>query len=226
MRILVVEDEKKVASFLRRGLEAEHHEVDVAHDGDAGLARALATDYDLIILDVMLPRRDGLEVVRELRRQGRRMPILVLTARATLPDKVTGLDVGADDYLTKPFEFAEFLARVRALLRRGAPANPPTLAVSNLTLDPVTRKVVRGGRPVELTPREFALLEFFMRNPGRVFPAEALLERVWPVNSEASPEAVRTVIKTLRRKIDHDSEHSAIRTIHGVGYKLELPDKK
>ena len=224
MRILVVEDEKKVASFLRRGLEAEHHEVDVAHDGDAGLARALATEYDLLILDVMLPRRDGLEVVRELRKQGLRMPILVLTARATLPDKVTGLDVGADDYLTKPFEFAEFLARVRALLRRGAPATPPTLAVSNLTLDPVTRKVVRGGRPIELTPREYALLEFFMRHPGRVLSRALIAEHVWGVHFDSFTNVIDVYVNYLRRKIDAELEPKLLHTVRGVGYVLKDAD--
>jgi len=223
VRILVVEDEKKVASFLRRGLEAEHHEVDVAHDGDAGLARALATEYDLLILDVMLPRRDGLEVVRELRKQSRRMPILVLTARATLPDKVTGLDVGADDYLTKPFEFAEFLARVRALLRRGAPTTPPTLAVSNLTLDPVTRKVVRGGRQIELTPREYALLEFFMRHPGRVLSRALIAEHVWGVHFDSFTNVIDVYVNYLRRKIDSDLEPKLLHTVRGVGYVLKDP---
>ena len=224
MRILVVEDEKKVASFLRRGLEAEHHEVDVAHDGDAGLARALATEYDLLILDVMLPRRDGLEVVRELRKQGRRMPILVLTARATLPDKVTGLDVGADDYLTKPFEFAEFLARVRALLRRGAPTTPPILAVSNLTLDPVTRKVVRGGRPIELTPREYALLEFLMRHPGRVLSRALIAEHVWGVHFDSFTNVIDVYVNYLRRKIDAELEPKLLHTVRGVGYVLKDAD--
>jgi len=225
VRILVVEDEKKVASFLRRGLEAEHHEVDVAHDGDAGLARALATEYDLLILDVMLPRRDGLDVVRELRRQGRRTPILVLTARATLPDKVAGLDVGADDYLTKPFEFAELLARVRALLRRGAPAAPPTLAVSDLTLDPATRKVLRAGRPIELTPREYALLEFLMRNRGRVLSRALIAEHVWGVHFDSFTNVIDVYVNYLRRKIDADSEAKLLHTVRGVGYALKEPDR-
>jgi heavy metal response regulator len=225
VRILIVEDEKKVASFLRRGLEAEHHGVDVAHDGDAGLTRALATEYDLVILDVMLPRRDGLDVVRELRRQGRRTPILVLTARATLPDKVTGLDVGADDYLTKPFEFAEFLARVRALLRRGAPASPPILAVSDLTLDPATRKVLRAGRPIELTPREYALLEFLMRNRGRVLSRALIAEHVWGVHFDSFTNVIDVYVNYLRRKIDSDFEPKLLHTVRGVGYVLKEPNR-
>lgn len=225
MHILVVEDERKVASFLRRGLEAEHHEVDVVHDGDAGLSRALATDYDLLILDVMLPRRDGLEVVQELRRQGRRMPILVLTARATLPDKVTGLDVGADDYLTKPFEFAEFLARVRALLRRGAPASPPTLSVADLTLDPATRKVRRGCRSIEFTPREYALLEFFLRNRGRVLSRALIAEHVWGVHFDSFTNVIDVYVNYLRRKIDLDAEPKLLHTVRGVGYVLKEPNR-
>ncbi|HTF32398.1 MAG TPA: response regulator transcription factor [Myxococcota bacterium] len=225
MRILIVEDEKKVASFLRRGLEAEHHEVDVAHDGDAGLTRALATEYDLVILDVMLPRRDGLDVVRELRRQGRRTPILVLTARATLPDKVTGLDVGADDYLTKPFEFAEFLARVRALLRRGAPASPPILAVADLTLDPATRKVLRADRTIELTPREYALLEFLMRNRGRVLSRALIAEHVWGVHFDSFTNVIDVYVNYLRRKIDSDFEPKLLHTVRGVGYVLKEPNR-
>jgi len=225
VRILIVEDEKKVASFLRRGLEAEHHEVDVAHDGDAGLTRALATEYDLVILDVMLPRRDGLDVVRELRRQGRRTPILVLTARATLPDKVTGLDVGADDYLTKPFEFAEFLARVRALLRRGAPASPPILAVADLTLDPATRKVLRADRTIELTPREYALLEFLMRNRGRVLSRALIAEHVWGVHFDSFTNVIDVYVNYLRRKIDSDFEPKLLHTVRGVGYVLKEPNR-
>jgi heavy metal response regulator len=225
VRILVVEDEKKVASFLRRGLEAEHHEVDVVHDGDTGLSRALETEYDLVILDIMLPRRDGLEVVRELRRAGRRVPILVLTARATLPDKVTGLDVGADDYLTKPFEFAEFLARVRALLRRGAPASPPTLCVADLTLDPATRKVLRGARPIDLTPREYALLEFFMRNRGRVLSRALIAEHVWGVHFDSFTNVIDVYVNYLRRKIDSDSELKLLHTVRGVGYVLKEPNR-
>jgi len=225
VRILVVEDEKKVASFLRRGLEAEHHEVDVVHDGEAGIARALATEYDLIVLDLMLPRRDGLEVVRELRRRGRHVPILVLTARATLTDKVTGLDVGADDYLTKPFEFAEFLARVRALLRRGTPANSPILTIADLTLDPATRKVSRANQGIELTPREYALLEFLMRNRGRVLSRALIAEHVWGIHFDSFTNVIDVYVNYLRRKIDADFEPKLLHTVRGVGYALKEPDR-
>src|SRR2546425_133771 len=166
MRILVIEDEKKVASFVQRGLEAEHYAVDVVHDGESGLARAVDRCYDLVILDVMLPKRDGYAVLRELRGRDSTLPVLLLTARSAVADRVLGLDLGADDYLTKPFEFAELLARVRALLRRGT-ATPATLSLADLTVDPATREVARAGRRIELTAREYALLEFLLRNRGR-----------------------------------------------------------
>src|SRR5437870_8592978 len=162
MRILVIEDEKKVASFVQRGLEAEHYAVDVVHDGESGLARAVDRCYDLVILDVMLPKRDGYAVLRELRGRDSTLPVLLLTARSAVADRVLGLDLGADDYLTKPFEFAELLARVRALLRRGT-ATPATLSLADLTLHPATREVARAGRRIELTAREYALLEFRRR---------------------------------------------------------------
>src|SRR5262245_645912 len=168
MRILVVEDEKKVARFVQRGLEAEGYAVDVVHDGDTALARALDFNWDAIVLDLSLPGRDGLSVLRELRARRSSVPVLLLTARSGVSDKVAGLDLGADDYLTKPFEFVELLARLRALLRRGAGTQAPSLALADLTLDPATREVTRAGRRIELTAREYALLEFFLRNPGRV----------------------------------------------------------
>jgi heavy metal response regulator len=225
MHILVVEDEKKVASFIRRGLESEHYEVDVAHDGAEGLGRALATDYDLAILDIMLPGRNGLDIVRELRSRGRPVPILLLTAREGLSDKVCGLDLGADDYLTKPFEFAELLARVRALLRRGAPAVPPTLAVADLTLDPATRKVARAGQPIDLSPREYALLEFFMRNRGRVLSRTLIAQHVWGVDFDTFTNVIDVYVNYLRRKIDTNSESKLLQTVRGVGYVLKEPDR-
>jgi len=225
MRILVVEDEKKVASFIRRGLEAEHYTVDVAHDGIAGLDRALATDYDLVVLDVMLPGRSGLDVVRELRSRGRAVPILLLTARAEVSDKVAGLDVGADDYLTKPFEFAELLARVRALLRRGAPAAPPTLSVADLTLDPATRTVTRAGRSIDLSPREFALLEFFMRNRGRVLSRALIAQHVWGIDFDTFTNVIDVYVNYLRRKIDAGCEPKLLQTVRGVGYVLKEPQR-
>src|SRR6059058_1599406 len=169
MRILVVEDDRKVASFIRKGLEEEGHTVDVAPDGEAALTRALDAPPDLLVLDVMLPKRDGFSVLKALRADGLKAPVLMLTARDAVGDRVAGLDLGADDYLTKPFAFEEFLARVRALLRRGSGARPsPVLRVADLTLDPATREVRRGPRKVELTAREYTLLEYFMRSAGRV----------------------------------------------------------
>jgi heavy metal response regulator len=224
VRILVIEDEPKVASFVRRGLEAEHYEVDVAYDGESGLAQALATEYDLLILDLMLPGRNGLDVLRELRARGRCAPVLLLTARAALSDKVAGLDLGADDYLTKPFEFAELLARVRALLRRGAPSVPPTLTVGDLTLDPATRAVARAGQRIELTSREYALLEFFMRNRGRVLSRPVLAEHVWGLHFDTFTNVIDVYVNYLRRKIDAPFEPKLLHTVRGVGYVLKEPE--
>jgi DNA-binding response OmpR family regulator len=226
MHILVVEDERKVASFIRRGLEAEHYEVAVAYDGAAGLAAAMSTDYDLLILDVMLPGRSGLEVVRELRSRGRTVPILLLTARAGVSDKVSGLDLGADDYLTKPFEFAELLARVRALLRRGTAAAPPTLSVGDLSLDPATRRVTRGGRAIDLSPREYALLEFFLRHRGRVLSRALIAQHVWGVDFDTFTNVIDVYVNYLRRKIDAPPyQPKLLQTVRGVGYVLKEPDR-
>lgn len=225
MRVLVVEDEKKVASFIRRGLEAEHYEVDVAHDGVSGLRQALVSSYDAIILDVMLPGRDGLDVLRELRARGHSGAILLLTARAAVADKVTGLDLGADDYLTKPFEFSELLARVRALLRRGTASGPPTLTLADLTLDPATRTVSRAGQPVELSPREYALLEFFMRNPRRVLSRTLIAQHVWGVDFDTFTNVIDVYVNYLRRKIDTPFEPKLLHTVRGVGYVLKEPDR-
>jgi heavy metal response regulator len=223
MRILVVEDERKVASFIQRGLEAEAHHVDVAHDGETGLARALDGQYDLLVLDVMLPRRDGLSVLRELRARRRQLPVLLLTARAGVTDKVAGLDGGADDYLTKPFEVAELLARVRALLRRGTPA-PAVLAVADLRLDPSTRTVTRANRTIELTAREYALLEYFLRNAGRVLSRALIAQHVWGVSFDTFTNVIDVYVNYLRRKIDADFEPKLIHTVRGAGYVLRGPE--
>ena len=222
MRILVVEDEPKVASFIQRGLEAEHHHVDVAHDGEAGLASALDGDYDLLVLDVMLPKRDGLSVLRELRGRHRQVPVLLLTARTAVSDKVAGLDGGADDYLTKPFEVAELLARVRALLRRGSTA-PAVLSAADLRLDPATRQVTRGGRPIELTAREYALLEFFLRNPGRVLSRALIAQHVWGVSFDTFTNVIDVYVNYLRRKVDADFDVKLTHTVRGAGYVLRDP---
>jgi len=179
MHILVVEDERKVASFIKRGLEAAHYSVDVEHDGETELKRLLEEEYDLAILDVMLPKLDGLSVMKKIRQQRVNVPILLLTARVTVADKVLGLDLGADDYLTKPFVFEELLARVRALLRRGAPAQPAILTIADLRLDPVTREVSRGNKRIDLTAKEFALLEFLLRSQGGQAAACVAAPRRW-----------------------------------------------
>jgi len=223
MRILVVEDEQKVASFIQRGLEAERYHVDVAHDGDAGLTRALDEEYDLVILDVMLPRLDGLSVLRELRARRRTVPVLLLTARTGVADKVAGLDGGADDYLTKPFEVAELLARVRALLRRGTAA-PPLLGIADLRLDPATRQVTRAGRPIELTAREHALLEYFLRNPGRVLSRAMIAQHVWGVSFDTFTNVIDVYVNYLRRKIDAGFEPKLLHTVRGAGYVLRAPE--
>jgi heavy metal response regulator len=226
MRILVVEDERKVASFLQRGLEAEGYSVEVAHDGDTGLARALSEPFDLLLLDVMLPGRDGMAVLRELRRESRTVPVLLLTARSATEDKVAGLDLGADDYLTKPFDFSELLARVRALLRRGTPGSPLVLTLADLTLDPATRRVTRAGQPIELTPREFALLEFFLRNPGRVLSRAVIAQHVWGISFDTFTNVIDVYVNYLRRKIDDGHAVKLVHTVRGVGYVLKDPTRE
>jgi heavy metal response regulator len=221
MHVLVIEDEKKVASFIQRGLEAEHYSVDVAHDGESGLSRLFDEDYDLLILDVMLPKRDGLAVLREIRSRGVHIPVLLLTARDTLADKVEGLDQGADDYLTKPFAFEELLARVRALLRRGTQTQATTLTLADLSLDPVTRQVTRAGKKIDLTAKEFALLEFFLRNPGRVLSRAVIAQHVWGVDFDTFTNVIDVYVKYLRKKIDADLEPKLIHTVRGAGYVLK-----
>jgi DNA-binding response OmpR family regulator len=222
MRILVVEDERKVASFIRQGLEEEGHAVEVAGDGGAALELILDDrPYDLVVLDVMLPRRDGFEVLKSLREQRIQSPVLLLTARDTVRDKVMGLDLGADDYLTKPFAFEEFLARVRALLRRGATAPAPVLRVADLTLDPSTREVVRGGRRITLTAREYALLEYFLRNVGRVLTRPMIAEHVWGLDFDTETNIIDVYVGYLRRKLDTGGEQPLLHTVRSVGYALK-----
>jgi heavy metal response regulator len=220
MRILLVEDDKKVASFIRKGLEEEGYAVDVAADGEAGLFMGLDRLHDLIILDVMLPKKPGFQVLRELRQAKVATPVLMLTARDTVEDKVQGLDAGADDYLTKPFVFAELLARVRALLRRRAEARSPRLQVANLVLDPATRSVTRGGQPITLTNREFALLEYLMRNAGRVLTRTAITEHVWDYDFDSGTNVIDVYVNYLRKKIDAGHEPKLLHTVRGAGYVL------
>jgi DNA-binding response OmpR family regulator len=224
MRILVVEDERKVANFISQGLQEEGHTVEVAKDGEAALdLLEHGPPYDLIVLDVMLRRLDGFTVLRAARAARVRSPVLMLTARDAIADKVAGLDAGADDYLTKPFSFDEFLARVRALLRRADGRREPVLQLADLTLDPATREVARGGRRIELTAREHALLEYFLRNPGRVLTRPLLAEHVWGLAFDPESNVVDVYVGYLRRKIDGPGDARLLHTVRGAGYVLR-PD--
>jgi len=221
MRVLVVEDEAGMAAVLRRGLIEDGFAVDVATTGEEGSWYATEYDYDAIVLDVLLPGMDGLAVLATLRRAARWAPVLLLTARAGIDDRVRGLDLGADDYLTKPFAFAELLARLRALLRRGALERPALLAVGTLTLDPARRIVRRGSEQVALTAKEYALLECFMRRPGRVLSKTDLIEHVWDVAFDADSNVVEVYVSHLRQKIGHRS----LETVRGMGYRLREQDQ-
>ena len=222
MRILVVEDEQKVANALREGLEGERYDVEVERTGEDAFFRMTTEAFDLILLDLGLPGRDGLQILTTLRSKGIKTPVLVLTARDTLQDRVAGLDSGADDYLVKPFAFAELLARIRALLRRGRAADSPRLAVSDLTMDLITRKVIRAGQPVELTVREFELLEYLMRYEGQVVSRETLARDVWKETARTTPldNVIDVHIARLRRKVDVDRPVRLIHTVRGVGFML------
>jgi len=220
VRILLVEDDRKVASFIRKGLSEEGYAVDVAYDGETGLTMGLDRLHDAIVLDVMLPGKPGFQVLRELRQAKVSAPVLLLTARDAVEDKVQGLDAGADDYLTKPFAFAELLARLRALLRRGAAARTPVLQVADLTLDPATRTVKRGADTITLTNREFALLEYLMRNAGRVLGRTTIAEHVWDYSFDSGTNVIDVYVNYLRKKIDAGREPKLIHTVRGVGYVL------
>jgi two-component system OmpR family response regulator len=220
MRALVVEDEVKMAALIRRGLVEEGYAADVARTGEEALWMARATPYDAIVLDVMLPGRNGLEVCRSLRECGVWSPILMLTARDGVEDKVSGLDSGADDYLSKPFSFAELLARLRALTRRGPSERPAVLEVGTLRLDPATRQAWRGEAEVDLSAKEFALLETFMRNPGDVLTRLDLLEHAWDYGYENRSNVVDVYVRYLRAKIDRPFGVDSIETVRGVGYRL------
>src|SRR5579884_2037645 len=220
MRLLLVEDDPRVARLVRQALVEAGYETTVAGDGLAALDLAEDGDYDLLILDILLPRLDGLEVCRRLRERRVRTPILMLTARDRVPDRVRGLDAGADDYLVKPFAVEELLARIRALLRRTAEEHDERLVVADLSLDVATHTVTRAGQPIELTPREFRLLAYLMRYPGRVLTKEQILEHVWGYDTEAAPSVVELYIHYLRHKVDRASAVPLICTVRGVGYCL------
>ena len=221
MRALLVEDDETISGFVARGLREAGFAVDRAADGEAGLDAALGQSYDVAVVDVMLPKRDGLAVIDELRRRGIATPVLILSARRSVDDRVRGLQAGGDDYLTKPFAFAELLARVQALVRRATRTpEPTTLTVADLVLDLLSRRVTRGGASIELRPREFALLEFLMRNAGKVVSKTMILSRVWEYSFDPQTNVVDVLVSRLREKIDRPFETKLLHTVRGVGYVL------
>lgn len=222
MRLLLVEDEKKVSAFIKKGLEEEGYAVDLASDGEEGQFMGLDGVHDLIILDINLPGKDGLSVLQELRRKKITAPVLLLTVRAAIEDKVIGLDTGADDYLTKPFSFQELLARVRALSRRQTDAESPLLKVADLTLDSARRRVFRGEKKIELTAKEFALLDYFMRHPDRVLTRTMIAEHVWDYDFDPMTNVIDVYVNYLRKKIETGDGQKLIHTIRGVGYVLKV----
>jgi len=224
MKVLVVEDEKKIASFVRKGLEAQGFVVDVTHNGDDGYALATTRPYDAAVLDIMLPGRDGLSILRNLRGRKSGLPVILLTARSELNERLEGLNLGADDYLTKPFHIEELIARLHAVTRRTAGERQSILSVADLDLNLLTRKVTRGGESIELTVREFALLEHLMRSPGRVLTRVEITERVWEYNFDPGTNLVDVYIQRIRKKVDGAHPDKLIETIRGVGYRIR-PDR-
>src|SRR5437899_10635178 len=225
MKILVVEDELKMASLLMRGLRKNGDAVDVTRTGEDAIWMAGAADYDAIVLDVMLPGMDGFETLAGLREHGRWTPVLMLTARDAVEDRIAGLDVGADDYLTKPFSFAELLARLRAIARRGPVERPTVLEVGDLRLDPATRQVWRGTTEIDLTAKEFALLEAFMRRPGEVLSRDHLLEQAWDMGYDNRSNVIAVYVNYLRDKIDRPFGANSLQTVRGAGYRLRRDDR-
>ena len=220
MRILIVEDDAALCSFIRKGLEAEHHAVDTAHDGEQGRAMALEFDYDLVVLDLNLPGVDGLSILKSVRQRKTSLPVMILTARNRVEDRVQCLDTGADDYLVKPFSFLELSARARALLRRSHLPSESVLTVRDLSHDRVQRKVERAGRHIELTTKEFALLEYLMRNAGRRLTRAMIIEHVWNLTFDSTTNVVDVYINYLRRKVDDGFSPALIHTVRGVGYQI------
>ena len=224
MKILVIEDDRKVAGFIEQGLREEGYAVDIAPDGDEGTMLAHVYDYDVIVLDVMMPKKSGLQVAAELRREGRGTPILMLTARDSTEDVVRGLNVGADDYLTKPFKFDELLARVRALVRRGGATRTELLTYGPVELDRLKHKARVHGKPLDLSPKEFHLLEHFLLRPEQVVRRTELLEKVWDMHFDPESNVVDVHVGNLRRKLKKAAEAELIHTVRGVGFKLQLPE--
>ncbi len=224
MRILIIEDDVKIVSFVLKGLQQAGFAVDHAGDGERGLAMALAEPYDCLVVDVMLPGLEGLEIIRELRSRKNNVPVLILSAKRSVEDRVKGLYSGSDDYLTKPFAFAKLMARVQALLRRASGATEPSgLEAGDLELDLLTHEVRRAGKTIDLQPREFALLEYLMRNAGRVVSRTMIMQHVWDYNFDPQSNVVEARISRLRDKVDRDFDKNMIRTLRGVGYILEIP---
>jgi len=221
MRILIVEDDRKVGAFIQKGLREEQYAVDVCRDGEEAVEWASVNSYDVIVLDIMLPKKDGFTVCRELRQTGVLTPILMLTAKDSVEDKVSGLTEGADDYLTKPFSFEELLARIRALLRRAQDYKTKALRAGDLELDPIKRQATRAGKHIPLSGKEYALLEYLMRNKGRVVSESMIVEHVWDMNYEGTSNIVNVYINYLRKKIDSEFEVRLIRTIRGHGYTID-----
>jgi len=224
MKILIVEDEQKTGDYLKQGLSEAGFMVDLMRDGLDGLHQALTEDYDLLILDVMLPGLDGWQVLQQVRQEGKQMPVLFLTARDQIKDRVKGLELGADDYLVKPFAFSELLARVRTLLRRGKSKEPELLQAANLKLDLVRRRVTRAGKRIELTAKEFSLLELLLRRQGEVLPRSLIASQVWDMNFDSDTNVIEVAIRRLRAKIDDNYEPKLIKTLRGMGYVLESPE--
>ncbi|HTY11769.1 MAG TPA: response regulator transcription factor [Bacteroidota bacterium] len=221
MKILVVEDEKKVGAFIKKGLEEDRYTVEVALDGDKGGELAAEGSFDLIILDILMPKKDGLTMLKELRAKHVSTPVLMITAKGSVEDKVKGLDTGADDYLVKPFAIAELLARVRSLLRRGGPEKSTALTVADLTLDLVSHKATRGKNTIELTGKEYTLLEYFMRNTNKVLSRTIISEHIWNYNFDTGTNIIDVYINHLRNKIDGEFERKLIHTVRGVGYMMK-----
>jgi heavy metal response regulator len=221
MRILLVEDESKVANFIQKGLNSERYAVDVADNGEAGLELAQAYHYDLLILDLMLPKLDGTQVLSRLRRSDSTVPVLVLTARDSVQDKVTNLENGADDYLTKPFAFAELMARVKALLRRGPVSRANVLRVDDLELDRLSQLVKRAGKRIDLTSKEYSLLEYLMTNAGRVLSRTMIIDHVWDQSFDGMTNIVDVYVRHLRSKVDEGNERKLIQTVRGIGYRID-----
>lgn len=227
MRILIVEDDRRMASLLQKGLEEENHVVSVAFDGPTGLELGLSFEFDVLVLDWMLPELEGTEIIRRLRKAGNKTPVLLLTARDAVPDIVQGLDAGADDYLTKPFSFTEFLARIRALSRRPTEVTRgKCLEVGDLVLNPAAKQVIRGGHEIKLTPTEYRLLEFLMRRPGRVAARQSIIEAVWGLESEVEENTLDAFVRLLRAKVDQNHKQKLIHTSRGFGYAVKVDSEE